>query len=118
MATYRAEAATLGRNFDRIKQQVNVTAELPKLMFVTGQPDLFPFLVATWWLLSGYEHGFGWALLKGSDSNVTARIPGGADMHLVIIDDELVTAAKTTYFLLITACRLLARRHQQPARSV
>jgi hypothetical protein len=28
--------------------------------------------------------------------HVTAHIPGGADMHLVISDDQSVTAAKST----------------------
>jgi len=117
MATYRTEAAALGRKFDTVRQRITVTTELPKLSFVADQAGFAAFLLATWRLLSGYEHGFGWALLKGSDATVSAHIPGGADMHLVINDEEFVNAAKSTYFLLLTACRLLARRHQEPARS-
>jgi hypothetical protein len=115
MTVYRAEAAVLGRKFSTVHQPVNVTDELRTLSFVKDQPELAAFLVATWRQMSGYEHGFGWAMLKGSDSSITAHVPGGADMHLVINDEEFVTASKTTYFLLVTACRLLARRHQQPA---
>jgi len=54
--------------------------------------------------------------LKGSDGRVTASIPGGTDMHLVVNDEEFVTACKSTYFLLVTACRQLSRRHTEPIR--
>jgi hypothetical protein len=50
-------------------------------------------------------------MLSGSDREVTAHIEGGAEMHLVISDESFVTAAKSTYFLLLTAGRLLVRRH-------
>jgi hypothetical protein len=72
------------------------------------------FLEGTWRLLSGYEHGLGWAPMRGSDGTVRATVPGGADMMLVINDDEFVNAAKSTYFLLIAACRLLQQRHTRP----
>jgi hypothetical protein len=51
-----------------------------------------------------------------SDKTVAAHIPGGADMLLVINDEAFVTAAKTTYFLLIAACQALRRRHNEPSR--
>lgn len=72
------------------------------------------FIVSCWRLLSGFEHGLGWAMLSGSDREVTAHIEGGAEMHLVISDESFVTAAKSTYFLLLAAGRLLVRRHTRP----
>lgn len=37
-------------------------------------------------------------------------------MVLVTNDDEFVNPAKSTYLLLITACRLLKRRHPETLR--
>jgi hypothetical protein len=116
LRTYRSEAAALGVTFDRVHQKVNVTTELSKLSFVRGQPDVATFLEATWRLLSGFEHGLGWALIRGTDRGAQAAIPGGMSVHLEINDDAFVTAAKTTYFLLMTACRLLKARHLEPGR--
>jgi len=50
-------------------------------------------------------------LISGSDKEVAAEIPGGVDMKLVINDESFVTAAKSTYLLLIKACRAFRRRH-------
>ena len=116
LKTYRAETTALGYSFDRLRQKIDVTAELPKLSFVRDQKQFSPFLVATWRQLSGFEHGFGWAVLSGSDRKVEVNIPGGIDAQLVINDESFVHAAKSTYFLLLSACRLLARRHMEPSR--
>jgi hypothetical protein len=116
LTTYRAEAAALGRAFDKLRQTINVTAELPKLSFVREQDLFAPFLEATWRQLSGFEHGFGWALLSGTHRKVVAHVPGGADLQLVINDESFVNAAKSTYFLLVSACRLFTRRHLEPSR--
>jgi len=116
LATYRAEAAALGRTFDWTKQKVNVVDELPKLSFVRSQVGVAPFLEATWRQLSGFEHGLGWALLSGTDRTVLAHVPGGVDVRLVINDDSFVNAAKSTYLLLLSACRLFVRRHVEPIR--
>jgi hypothetical protein len=113
---YRSEAAELGVSFDRVHQSINVVDELPKLSFVRGSGEFAPFLKATWRLLSGYEHGLGWALLKGSERRAAAKIPGGMNVELVIDDNEFVNAAKSTYFLFLSACRLLKRRHLEPSR--
>lgn len=113
IATYRSEAAQLGRSFDRLRQKITIVDELKKLSVITD-PSMVPFLEATWRLLSGYEHGFGWASVRGSDKTLRAEIPGGADMVLVINDAEFVNAAKSTYLLLISACRLLRHRHSNP----
>ena len=116
LTTYREEAAALGRTFDKLRQTINVTDELPKLSFVRGQDQFAPFLEAIWRQLSGFEHGFGWALLSGTNREVVAHIPGGAEMRLIINDESFVNAAKFTYFLLISACRLFTRRHLEPSR--
>ncbi|MGC5378087.1 hypothetical protein ACPXB1_06365 [Micromonospora sp. DT68] len=116
LKTYREEAAALGQRWDRVHQKINVTDELPKLTFVKGQRQTAPLFEATWRLLSGFEHGLGWALLSGSTRKVEAQIPGGANVQFVINDQEFVNAAKATYFLLLSACQLLRRRHAEPSR--
>lgn len=113
ITTYKTEAVALGRSFENLRQKVNVVDELKKLSFV-DVPHMGVFLEGTWRLLSGYEHGLGWASMRGSDGTVRATVPGGADMMLVINDDEFVNAAKSTYLLLIAACRLLRQRHTRP----
>ncbi|BCJ46112.1 hypothetical protein GCM10010168_50610 [Actinoplanes ianthinogenes] len=113
---YRSEAAQLGLRFEQVHQSINVIDELPKLSFVRGSREFTPFLKATWRLLSGYEHGLGWALLKGSQRRAGAKIPGGMNVELVIDDSEFVNAAKSTYFLFLSACRILKRRHLEPSQ--
>jgi hypothetical protein len=72
----------------------NVTDELHRLSFVAAAPGTGPFLEATWRQLSGYEHGFGWALISGSDKEVAAEIPGGrheaGDQRRVVRDRRQV----------------------------
>ena len=114
--SYRAEAAALGWAWDSVHQKISVTDELPKLSFVKGQRQFAPLLEATWRLLSGFEHGLGWALLTGTDRKVEAEVPGGVTLELVINDEAFVNAAKTMYFLLLSACQLLKRRHLEPSR--
>ena len=116
LAVYRAEAAALGADFDRvIRQSVNIVDELPKLSFAKGQPEFAAFLESTWRLLSGYEHGLGWAMLRGADRGQGTAIPGGMGMVLSINDEEFVLAAKVTYALLVNACRLFRARHLEPS---
>ena len=106
----------LGAQFDRVHQKINVTTELSRLSVVRGKPDFSAFLEGAWRLLSGFEHGFGWALMRGTERGAQAEIPGGMNVQLTINDDEFVTAAKSTYFLLATACRLFKKRHLNPSR--
>lgn len=115
LAVYRAEAAALGEPFDRVHQKINVAAELTKLSFVRGQADFAAFLESTWRLLSGFEHGLGWAVLRGADRGAETEIPGGKGMVLSINDAEFALAAKVTYALLANACRLFKRRHLEPS---
>ncbi|MEU7826081.1 hypothetical protein [Catellatospora sp. NPDC049133] len=97
-------------------QKVNIVNELSKLGFVRGQHDFAVFLESTWRLLSGFEHGLGWAALRGADRGAETEIPGGKGIFLSINDEEFVNAAKVTYSLLTTACRLLRTRHLEPER--
>jgi hypothetical protein len=117
LSTYRAEAAALGRAFDTLHQKIDVIAELPKLSFLKALSDFGPFLEAIWRQLSGFEHGLGWALLSGTDRKTEVPVPGGAGLHLVIKDEAFVNAAKFSYFLLLSACRLFTRLHLEPSRS-
>src|SRR4051794_29420428 len=79
IAVYKAEAAALHRDFDKLRRGVDVVSEIPRLSFVSQ--DMAPFLEATWRQLSGFQHGYGWALLQGSKYTVTAHVPGGADLQ-------------------------------------
>jgi hypothetical protein len=82
LTVYRSEAAALGMAFDQIHQKVNVVQELPRLSFVRGQADFAVFLEGTWRLLSGFEHGLGWAMLRGADRGAETEIPGGKGIFL------------------------------------
>jgi hypothetical protein len=115
LAVYRDEAATLGVAFDRVHQKISITDELSKLTFVRGQRDFAAFLEGTWRLLSGFEHGLGWAMLRGADRGGETELPGGKGIFLSINDEEFVNAAKVTYALLATACRLFGSRHLEPS---
>jgi hypothetical protein len=109
---YRDEADQLGVKWEIINQKVNVTDELPKLSFVDHQndPAFSAFTVAMWRLLSGFEHGTGWALVRGAKSVTRAKVPGGELVEFVMKDDDFVNAGKVCYFMLISACRTYLRR--------
>lgn len=115
MKTYMTEAASFSKKPDWFKQRINVVNELPRLSFVRRQAAIAPFLEATWRQLSGLEHGFGWAVLSATDRTVRAEVPGGVEVSLVINDESFVRAAHSTYLLLLTAGRLLAKRHTEPS---
>jgi hypothetical protein len=116
IATYTSEATQLRMAWDRAHQKLNVIDELKRLSVAGLSPETGPRLEGTWRQLSGYEHGLGWAAMSGSSRKVTARVPGGADVLLVIDDAAFVNAAKTAYLLLITACRTFRRRHTEPTK--
>lgn len=109
--TYRAEARELGVGWDHLRMRVDVAGSLPKLAAAQAQSKAFgAHLQASWRLLSGFEHGLSYAALRGSDTSADVKIPGGQSMRLVVNDDALVSALKTTYFLFLTAARLYERR--------
>jgi hypothetical protein len=99
-----------------VHQKISITDELPKLSFARGQRDFAAFMEGTWRLLSGFEHGLGWAMLRGADRGAETRVPGGKGIFLSINDEEFVNAATVTYVLLTTACRLFRTRHLKPER--
>lgn len=111
-SVYRDEAAALGRSFDAARKKIVIVDELRKLRVIQGQGvEGAAFMEGVWRQLSGYEHGLGWAMLHGSDRDVVAQVPGGSEVRVTVNDDSFQTAAKSTYLLLITACRLLRQRH-------
>jgi hypothetical protein len=111
-AVYREEAAALGRSFDAATKKVVIVDELRNLRVIQGQGvEAAAFMEGVWRQLSGYEHGLGWAMLRGSDREVVAKVPGGSEVRVTVNDDSFQTAAKSAYLLLITACRLLRQRH-------
>jgi hypothetical protein len=73
---YRTEAAALAEPFDRVHQKINIVVELPKLSFARAHGDFAAFLEGTWRLLSGFEHGLGWAMLRGANRGRGNRGPG------------------------------------------
>ena len=116
LATYRSEAAALGQPFEKVHQKINVVDELQKLTFTRRDRRAGALLVATWRLLSGFEHGLGWALLSGTDRKIQTEIPGGMEVHLEINDERFVLVAKTTCLMLRAACGLFRRRHMDPVQ--
>lgn len=94
--------------WDTARRKINVVDELPRLSFIrsTGTPE---FMEATWRMLSGYEHGLAWSMLRGSDMSSEVKIEGGYEVVLTINDNAFVTASKCSLALLVTALRRLER---------
>lgn len=107
-AVYRREASDLGMKWETVTRRVIVVDELKKLSFVrtTGSPE---FMEATWRMLSGYEHGLAWSMLRGSDMSSEIKVEGGYEVILTINDDAFVAASKCALALLLTALRRLER---------
>lgn len=105
-AVYRQEATALGMKWETATRKVQVVDELKTLSFVrgTGSPE---FMEATWRMLSGYEHGLAWSMLRGSDMTSEIKVEGGYEVVLTINDDAFVTASKCALALLLTALRRL-----------
>lgn len=114
-SVYRREADQLGIKWDRATQRVNVVQELPKLaMFKHDDPVIPATMVATWRMLSGYEHGLGYAMMAGSDLSGRTEVPGGFQVVLTVNDNAFVTASKATLMLLAAALTRLERLHTFP----
>jgi hypothetical protein len=66
---YRTEASALGLTWERANQPVKLVTELPKLAYTREiySDEFNSFLVSTWQRLSGFQHGFGYALIAGAD---------------------------------------------------
>lgn len=111
-SVYRHEAGQLAVSWDRILQKVNVVDELPKLsLFAHDDPAIPAIMVATWRMLSGYEHGLGYAMMTGSDLGAQKEIPGGLEIELTVNDEAFTTASKATLMLFFNALMRLERLH-------
>ena len=66
---YRTEATALGLTWERATQPVKLITELPKLAYTREMysDELNNFLISKWRRLSGFQHGFGYALMAGAD---------------------------------------------------
>jgi len=105
-AVYRRETTALGMKWETANRRVQVVDELKTLSFVrdTGSPE---FMEATWRMLSGYEHGLAWSMLRGSDMSSEIKVEGGYEAVFTINDDAFVAASKCALALLLTALRRL-----------
>lgn len=111
-AAYRADAEALGVKWQQVTQKVNVVDELPRLSWVQREePIVSATMVAQWRMLSGYEHGLGWAMLRGSNATERVTIPGGAQMQLTVNDDAFKVAAQCVVWLLRSAISRLSQLH-------
>ncbi|MBS42314.1 MAG: hypothetical protein CMH83_03870 [Nocardioides sp.] len=107
-ASYRRDAQALNVKWDTVRQKVNVVDELRKIRFLQPhEPGVRATFIATWRMLSGFEHGLGWAMLRGSNAKRRAEIPGGHVMELSMKDDAFVTAGKCTAWLMLEAAQRL-----------
>ncbi len=98
-----------------MSQKVNVVDELPRLSWIAAEEPLVQAtMVAQWRMLSGFEHGLGWAMLRGSDATEEVAIPGGAQMRLTINDDAFSVAAQCVVWLMRSALARLERLHMDP----
>lgn len=109
-ASYRADAEALKLPWDVANRKITVTDELPKLSWLKYEPPIVrATMVAQWRMLSGYEHGLGWALLRGSHVVERAKIEGGYEVQLTIDDDAFTTAAQCVMWMTISALKRLDR---------
>jgi hypothetical protein len=74
---YRDEANLLGLTWALAGQPVNVVQQLLALNYTKElfSGDTYKFLVSIWRRLSGFQHGFGCALMAGADKRPVFRHP-------------------------------------------
>ncbi|MDT9594898.1 hypothetical protein RDV89_17550 [Nocardioides zeae] len=96
------EARQLGVKWPVVTTRVNLVRDLPRLRPVIAEEGdlLGPWLISQWRLMSGFEHGLAWAMMRGSDSEPRLKIPGGQEMVLTINDEAFGNASKAAMFLL------------------
>jgi hypothetical protein len=114
---YHDEADALGLNWGLANQWLDVVAALPKLTYIRERfpGDTNKFLVCVWRRLAGFQHGFGYALLAGSDKGRSLTIPGGELVHITTNDQDLVNTCKMVSALHIAALDLVIQRNTFPA---
>jgi hypothetical protein len=110
---YRSEADALGLTWARANQSVNLVRELPKLAYTREMysDEFNDFLVSTWRRLSGFQHGFGNALISGADKGRSIPIPGGESLFISTNDQDLVNICKIVSAFHIAALQLVIRRN-------
>jgi len=110
--TFRDEAAAIGLPWDKARQRVNVSQELPKLRFLISQDVMVrTMFLAQWRLLSGMEHGLAYAMMRSSDVSAQVVIPGGQQVRLTVNDDMLGNAYRVCIWLVIEALGRFERLH-------
>lgn len=113
--TYQDELAQMGRDWEKARQSVSVIDAIPRLSFVRNQGDLGVFIQSTWRLLSGYQHGKGWAVVHGSSKTAVAQVVGGVSVQIELDGETFVTAAKATLLVLVKAMNKLLLLSQEPS---
>lgn len=78
---------------------MNIRDDLAKLSAVQGQPLLRQFLRYNWRLLSGVQHGLGYASVKAGQRLGEVVVPGGIHTVLVSNDSTLMNACKASVFV-------------------
>jgi hypothetical protein len=107
---YRKEALSLGVVFSKAGAKVDVTEEVGKLRAANLSPETKVLYKATWRSLSGYQHGYGYAVMTGSDVRIAAPMAGGHLAKVEINDEMFQTSAQATAWLLLSALQLWVRR--------
>lgn len=99
---FRDDADELGlvwRTQIKTPKGMNIRDDLAKLSAVQGQPLLRQFLRYNWRLLSGVQHGLGYASVKAGQRLGEVAIPGGTRTVLVSNDSTLMNACEASVFV-------------------
>jgi len=111
---YRAEASALGLTWAQASHTVVVVDELKKLRSVRSAGPLGGVFVATWRSLSGFQHGYPYALIAHGDLGIEVPIPGGKNVSISINDDAFVGSLMASYGMMSDAAQLYVRRSTAP----
>ena len=108
---YRREAEVLSMTWDQVQRDLNIIDGLRDLDVVqTMKPWGPPHFRAAWRTLSGFQHGYSYALLSNSTINAQVPIPGGSLVEVTVSDEALDMQGMLCLYLMWEACRLYARR--------
>lgn len=103
-------AADVRLSWTQASQRLDVTQELGKVTSLRPFDVPTPWLVATWRLLSGFSHGWGYSMLMSSDIEDRGSAGGGTEVFAVVNDDAFLATARVTAAVLVAACQLFTRR--------
>jgi hypothetical protein len=108
---YRAEAESIGLDWDAAVKKIDIVQELDKLKVVSElEPDLRGQAVATWRSLSGAQHGHTYALIHFSDLVEKGEVIGGKTGMVTISDSALQIAGTVSYILHMRGLALFVTR--------